>query len=145
MTDEPDQCLPQRADPAPARAMVSERSARRALVVEADPVTRRLCRDVLESSGFAVAVVDSGIAAVVAAREGRPDLIVMDLQLRDVPGSEAIAWLRSNPALRSMPIIMIAANDDGAAVTLAGPGAVLRKPLSATIIRSTIQQVLRQS
>jgi CheY-like chemotaxis protein len=118
--------------------------ARRALVVEADPVTLRLCRSVLESSGFVVDAVDSGIGAVVAAREGRPDLILMDLQLRDVPGGEAIGWLRSNPALRSTPIIVIAANgvdDDELAAAL--PGASLRKPLSSAAIRRTIQDVLK--
>ena len=118
--------------------------SRRALVVEADPAALRLCRNVLESSGFVVDTVDSGIAAVVAARQGRPDLILMDLQLRDVPGGEAIAWLRSNPALRSTPIIVITANgvdDDELAAAL--PGAALRKPLSSAAIRRTLQDVLK--
>jgi CheY-like chemotaxis protein len=118
--------------------------SRRALVVEADPVTLRLCRNVLESSGFVVDAVDSGIAAVVAARQGRPDLILMDLQLRDVPGGEAIGWLRSNPALRSTPIIVITANgvDDGE-FAAALPAASLRKPLSSAALRRTLQDVLK--
>jgi CheY-like chemotaxis protein len=37
-----------------------------------------------------VDAVDSGVAAVMAARENKPDLILMDLQLRDVAGREAI-------------------------------------------------------
>ena len=84
--------------------------ARRALVVGADSATLQLCRDALENSGFAVDAVDSGIAAVVAARESPPDLVLMDVQLRDVPGREAIVWLRSNPALQSTPIIVLATN-----------------------------------
>jgi CheY-like chemotaxis protein len=116
---------------------------RRALVVESDPVTLRLCRDVLESSGFVVDAVDSGIAAVVAARKGRPDLILMDLQLRDVPGGETIAWLRSNPALRSTPIIVITANAGDHAAFAAGPGATLRKPLLPATIRRTIDEMLK--
>jgi len=43
--------------------------------------------------------VDTDIAAVVAAREELPDLILLDIQLRDVPGHEAIKWLRSTAAL----------------------------------------------
>ena len=120
-----------------------EPSPRRALVVEADPVTLRLCRDVLESSGFLVDAVDSGIAAVVAARKGRPDLILMDMQLRDVPGGEAVAWLRSNPALRSTPIIVLAANAGDDAALAAGLGAALRKPLSPATIRRAIHEVLK--
>jgi CheY-like chemotaxis protein len=119
-------------------------SGQRALVVEADPVTLRLCRDVLESSGFVVDAVDSGIGAVVAAREGLPDLIFLDLQLRDVPGGEAIGWLRSNPALRSTPIIVLTANaGDDADLVAARPGASLRKPLSPATIRRTIREVLK--
>jgi len=114
-----------RPRPAPVRASVSasdaspseDRPLRRALVVEAEPVTLQLCRDTLENSGFVVDAVESGIAAVVSAREGLPDVIVMDVQLRDVPGREAIAWLRSNPALRSTPIIVLTANaEDEASV-----------------------------
>lgn len=120
-----------------------QRPARRALIVETDPVTLRLCRDVLENWGFVVDAVDSGIAAVVAARQGQPDLIVMDLQLRDVPGGEAIGWLRSNPALRATPIIVITATAaDKADLAVAWPGASLRKPLSSAAIRRTLREVL---
>jgi CheY-like chemotaxis protein len=128
----------------PSRASLSERSKRRALVVEADPVTLRLCREVLESSGFLVDAADSGIAAVVAAREGHPDLILVDLQLRDVPGGEAIGWLRSNPALRSTPIIVLTANAaDDADLIAVRPASSLRKPLSPAAIRRAIRQLFK--
>jgi len=126
-----------------ASSMESQ-SRRRALVVEAEPTTLRLCRDALESSGFVVDAVDSGIAAVVAAREALPDLIVMDLQLRDVPGREAISWLRSNPALRSTPIIVLTTNaEDDAGLAATRPGASLRKPVSPGTIQRTIREVLK--
>jgi two-component system, chemotaxis family, chemotaxis protein CheY len=121
-----------------------ERSGRRALVVEADPGTLRLCRDALESSGFVVDAVDSGIAAVVVARKRFPDLIFMDLQLRDVPGREAIGWLRSNPALRSTPIIILTTNaEDDSVLAATRPGASLRKPVSPAAIRRAIRELLR--
>ena len=124
--------------------MSSPQLRRRALVVEADPATLQLCRAVLESSGFVVDAVDSGIAAVVAAREGLPDLILMDLQLRDVPGREAIGWLRSNPALRSTPIVVLTANaEEEADLVATRPGASLRKPVSPAAIQRTIREVLQ--
>jgi CheY-like chemotaxis protein len=83
----------------------------------------------------------AGIAAVVAARESPPDLALVDVQLRDVPGREAIGWLRSNPALQSTPIIVLTTNaeDD---VVLARPYASLPKPVSPAAIRRTIREVL---
>jgi len=120
------------------------RSQRRALVVEAEPATLRQCRDVLESCGFLVDAVDTGLAALVAARAGLPDLILLDLQLRDVPGREAIEWLRSNPALRSTPIIVLNTSADDEA-NLAGilPGAMLRKQASSAALRRSIQELLK--
>jgi CheY-like chemotaxis protein len=113
---------------------------RRALVVEADPAVLQVARVVLEGAGFAVDAVDSGIAALVAARDGRPDLIIMDQQLRDVSGREAIGWLRSNPALQETPIILLTAGTaDEAVVALAQPGAALRKPASRAALQRTIQ------
>jgi two-component system phosphate regulon response regulator PhoB len=117
--------------------------ARRALVVGADSATIQLSRDALESSGFAADAVDSGIAAVVAARESPPDLVLVDVQLRDVPGREAIGWLRSNPALQSTPIIVFTTNaEDDVVPTLAPPYASLPKPVSPAEIRRTIREVL---
>jgi CheY-like chemotaxis protein len=117
--------------------------ARRALVVGADSATLQLCRDALESSGFAADAVDSGIAAVVAARESPPDLVLVDVQLRDVPGREAIGWLRSNPALQSTPIIFLTTNaEDDVVPTLARQYASLPKPVSPAAIRRTIREVL---
>jgi DNA-binding response OmpR family regulator len=116
-----------RVEPPPTAS--SSLPARRALVVGGDSATLQLCRDALESSGFAADVVDSGIAAVVAARESPPELVLVEVQLRDVPGHEAIGWLRSNPALQSTPIIILTTNaeDD---VVLARPYASLPKPVS---------------
>jgi CheY-like chemotaxis protein len=121
-----------------------DRPPRRALIVDAEPATLRLCREVLEDSGFVVDAVDSGIAAVVAARAALPHLILIDLQLRDVPGREAIGWLRSNPALRSTPIIVPTTNDeDDADLAATRPGTSLRKPVSPVKIRRTISEVLK--
>jgi two-component system, cell cycle response regulator DivK len=122
----------------------SECVGRRVLVVESEPATLQMCRSVLEGSGFVVDAVDSGIAAVVAAREELPDVILMDLQLRDVPGREAIGWLRSNPALKSTPIIVLTDYaEDEAELAATRPGASLRKPLSPAMIRRMIREVLK--
>jgi two-component system, cell cycle response regulator DivK len=128
----------------PSPRTSGDRLPRRALVVEPEPATLRLCRDVLESFGFVVDAVDSGIAAVMAARKELPDLILMDLQLRDVPGREAILWLRSNPALCATPIIVLANNAESAAdLPETGPGASLRKPVSSATVQRAIYEVLK--
>ena len=134
---------PNEKDNAVTHDVLSPRPLWRALVVGADPVTLRFCRDALKCSGFAVDAVDSGIAAVVAAREDLPDLIFVDVQLRDVPGREAIRWLRSNPALQSTPIIVLTTNaEEDAAPDLTRPGPSLLKPVSLAALRRVIREVL---
>jgi CheY-like chemotaxis protein len=110
--------------PAPTTPAASERFTRRALVVDEDTMALRVCREVVEKAGFAVEAVDSGVAAVISARDRRPEFIFIAPQLRDVPGSKAVEWLRANPALRAIPIV------------------VLPKPVTAGAIRQCIHDVL---
>lgn len=130
------------AVPSPAASL--DRRGQRALLAVVDPTTLRRCRDVLEGWGFTVTAVDAGIAAVIAARNGPPHVIFMDMQLRDAPGREAIEWLRSNPALQSTPIIVLTGGvDDEANLTEIGPAAFLRKPVSLGTIQRSINEALK--
>jgi CheY-like chemotaxis protein len=117
---------------------------RRALVAATDPATLRRCRDILEGFGLTVTAVDSGIGAVVAARDSLPDLILIDGQLRDVPGREAIRWLRSNPELVSIPIIVLSMNAKDDAIPAVAPSdLLLRRPVPPETLRRMIREVLK--
>ena len=106
----------------------------------AEPRLLRLCRDVLAAEGFTVDAVDSGIGALVTVRERRPDLVLIDLQLRDVPGREAAGWLRSDPALQSSPIITVVDSAEaGKFMPASEPGTILRSSLSRETIRRAVQ------
>jgi CheY-like chemotaxis protein len=113
-----------------------QRNLRAALLVSADANRRRACREIFEKLGFTVADVDSGVAAVVSARDRAPDVILVDEQLRDVPGDEAIGWLRSNPVLASTPIISSSA---GLARNKAD---VIICPFTLQMIQQTVNQLL---
>lgn len=131
---------------APASSERARYLGRRALVVEADLGTRELCRGLLEGLGFTVEAIDTGVAAVTTACRETPDVILLDLQLRDVPGLELVKWLRSNRALRSVPMIAISAlaiaRDDRRLIE-SGVSALLRKPVSPSMIESAIREVLK--
>lgn len=115
----------------------------RALIVEPEATTLRLCRDALETSGFVLDAVDSGIDALIVARERHPDVILIALQLRDVPGLLAIEWLRSNAELQTVPIIVLTTDaDDEAELETIRPGMSLRKPVSQASIRRAVNTVL---
>lgn len=115
------------------------RAGRHALVVENEAGTRNLCRQVLENRGFSVDAVSSGVEALALARQRRPDLIVIALQLNDARGPEVMGWMQANPALKSIPVVIMgAASEDSSSLRANGAKAVLQKPVSPAAIEEAI-------
>ena len=81
------------------------------LVVEDERKIRELLRSYLESDGLTVVTTGSGAEAITLAREARPDLIILDLRLPDVPGEDVAREVR---AVSKIPIMMLTAKADTA-------------------------------
>jgi len=115
-------------------------AGRHALVVENEAGTRNLCRQILEKSGFTVDAVNSGVEALALARQRRPDLIILALQLNDAHGRQVMDWMQANPALKSAPIIVMgAASEDFSSLQAHGAKAVLPKPVSQAAIEDAVK------
>ncbi|MGO8867683.1 MAG: response regulator [Alphaproteobacteria bacterium] len=123
-------------------------AGRRALVVEHDGETRSRYRTLLEGLGFQVRSVERGAAAIEAAREVLPDVVLMDVQLSDVSGLEAARWLKSEPALRAIPVIasstMTFAKGDRA-LAESGVNVLLHKPVPSQHLSRAIHAVLEDA
>ena len=65
---------------------MSENSAKTVLVVEDNELNMKLFHDLLESQGYGILQTKDGMEALSLAREHRPDLILMDIQLPEVSG-----------------------------------------------------------
>ena len=111
---------------------------RRALVVDTRPTTRRLCRETLEGAGFTVTEADSGVAAITSARDQPPDIILLGRQLRDASGREVMDWLRSSPASRSTPIVLLGTRAEDAALLKIPAIAGIGDSVSAGAIRHAV-------
>ena len=81
------------------------------LVVEDERKIRELLRSYLEHDGLAVLSTGSGAEAIQQARQSRPDLILLDLRLPDVPGEDVAREVR---AFAPVPIMMLTAKTDTA-------------------------------
>jgi DNA-binding response OmpR family regulator len=79
------------------------------LVVDDDQGIVRLLRAYLEQEGYQVSAAYDGETALHILRRERPDLLLLDLMLPDRDGWEVTRIVRSEPSLRSIPIIMITA------------------------------------
>ena len=107
--------------------------AKRILVVEDNDLNRKLFCDVLRANGFAVEPVADGLEAIGKAREFVPNLVIMDIQLPNVSGLELIAGLKSDTALRTIPVLAVTAyagKGDEERIREAGADSYLAKPVS---------------
>ena len=81
----------------------------RILVVEDNVLNLKLVRDVLQVAGFEVIEATTGEQGIMLAIEGRPDLILMDLQLPGIDGSEALRAIRQDPRTTAIPVVAVSA------------------------------------
>ncbi len=82
-------------------------SAHTILVVEDNPITRKMVRVALESEGYAVVEAGDGRSAHAAAGEQRPDLIILDYVLPDTDGMRLLADLRREPGCEDVPALVV--------------------------------------
>ena len=85
----------------------------RVLVVDDEPAIRRFLRAGLSSQGYVVNELEEGLPAVDIARRKGTDLIVLDLGLPDIDGTEVIGRIRTGGS--SVPIIVLSSRNDEAA------------------------------
>ena len=114
------------------------------LVVEDERKIRELVRDYLEREGLGVLTTSSGAEAIALAREARPDILVLDLGLPDVPGEEVAREVRR---FSSLPIVMLtakAAEDDRIRGLELGADDYLTKPFSPRELVLRVLAVLRR-
>src|SRR6187399_3172176 len=84
----------------------------RILVVEDEPDLQRVLDYNLRQGGHEVTVTRLGLEGVKLCREQRPDLVLLDLMLPDVPGTEVCKQLKEHAATRGTPVIMLTAKGE---------------------------------
>jgi two-component system, cell cycle response regulator DivK len=103
------------------------------LVVEDNDRNMKLFRDVLLASGYRTLEATTGASALAAALEHRPDLVLMDIQLPDIDGIEALDRLRADERTASVPVLALTAQTmegDRERFLAAGFDGYLSKPVN---------------
>jgi len=103
------------------------------LVVEDNPLNLKLLRDVLIHAGFDVVEARSGEDGVARAMEFRPDLILMDLQLPGIDGTQAMRMIKGSPIGSDVPVVALTAfamSEDRERALRSGFDGYLSKPIS---------------
>jgi len=123
----------------------ARRAGKRVLIVEDNDLNMKLFNDLLEAHGYQTLQTRDGVEALQMAREHRPDLILMDIQLPEVSGLEVTKWIKEDEELRSIPVIAVTAfamKGDEEKIREGGCEAYIAKPISVMSFLSTVDQFL---
>jgi two-component system cell cycle response regulator DivK len=115
------------------------------LIVEDNELNMKLFHDLLDAHGYRTVQTRNGMKALELAREHRPDLILMDIQLPEVSGLEVTKWLKEDEDLRSIPVIAITAfamKGDEERIRSGGCEAYISKPISVSQFLDTVKKFL---
>ena len=121
--------------------------SKRILVVEDQPDSRQIIRDMLAGTDYEITEAENGEEALTAIEKQRPDLILMDIQLPIMDGYTATNQIKANPALRSIPIIAVtsyALAGEETKARAAGCDDYVTKPFSPWQLLAKIRQYLPQ-
>ena len=102
------------------------------LIVDDNQKNLTLARDVLRAAGFRTLEANSGADGVALAAEHLPDVILLDMRLPDMDGTDAAQALRGGPRTARIPIVALSAlrfEDDGDWLLAAGFDGYLEKPI----------------
>jgi two-component system phosphate regulon response regulator PhoB len=118
------------------------------LIADDDPDIRDLVAFKLEQAGFAVAAVEDGLAALSAARDAPPDLIVLDVMMPGMSGIDVCRELRAHAATAKLPVILLTARvQEGDMEVGFGAGAddYVVKPFSPRELISRVEALLART
>lgn len=119
--------------------------SKKVLIVEDNELNMKLFHDLLEAHGYETLQTREGLKAIDIAREHRPDLILMDIQLPEVSGLDVTKWLKSDEDLSGIPVVAVTAfamKGDEERIREGGCEGYLSKPITVTSFIETIRKFI---
>jgi two-component system, cell cycle response regulator DivK len=118
--------------------------AKKVLVVEDNELNMKLFCDLLDAFGFQTVESRDGLKAVDLARQHKPDLIIMDIQLPEVSGLDLTRWIKDDTSINKIPIMAVTAfamRQDERLVREAGCEAYMSKPIQMMPFIDTVRRL----
>ena len=119
--------------------------AKTVMIVEDNVLNMKLFSDLLQANGYDTLQAKDGRSVLTMAREHRPDLIVMDIQLQGISGLDITKMIKSDDQLKDTPVIAVTAfamKGDEKKIREAGCDAYISKPISVPRLMETISMFL---
>ena len=116
------------------------------LIVDDNANNRKLTRDVLEFSGFGILEAAGGVEGVALAQEHVPDVVLMDIRMPDLSGTEALKLLKEDSRTAQIPIVAHTSSTmrgDEERFLAEGFDGYLQKPISVREFPDQVRGYLR--
>ena len=119
--------------------------AKKVLIVEDNELNMKLFHDLLDAQGYKTLQTREGLQALALARQHRPDLILMDIQLPEISGLEVTKWLKDDEELSHIPVVAVTAfamKGDEERLRQGGCEAYISKPISVVHFLEVVRKHL---
>lgn len=123
-------------------------AVKRVLIVEDNELNMKLFHDLLEAHGYQTIQTRNGRDALKLARQHKPDLVLMDIQLPEVSGLEVTRWIKDDAELRSIPVVAVTAyamKGDEERIRQGGCEAYISKPISVLGFIETVREFIGEA
>jgi two-component system cell cycle response regulator DivK len=117
------------------------------LIIEDNEKNMKLARDVLQAKGYQTLEAVTGEEGVKLAKEKKPDLVLMDIQLPGINGIEAFKQIRGDVKTKAIPVVALTASvtpTDRSAITAAGFDAFIGKPINLKEFLETVKRLVEK-
>jgi len=125
--------------------MAGEPARKKVLIVEDNELNMKLFRDLLTVHGYDTVETQDGRVAVDMVRTHQPDLVLMDIQLPQISGLDIIRSIKTDDALKAIPVVAVTAfamKGDESKIRSGGCEAYISKPISVASFLETVRAFL---
>lgn len=116
------------------------------IVIEDEPEAAELFSEMMRVSGFRVVKLSSSTPAMETILSEKPDVVILDVMMPDVSGLEVLRYMRREPSLQSIPVVIVSAKGMPADIRTAmdaGASLYLTKPVGFLELKQAVEQALQ--
>jgi DNA-binding response OmpR family regulator len=118
------------------------------MIIEDEPEAAELFGEMMRVNGFRVLKMFASAPAIPMIRQEKPDVIILDVMMPDISGLEVLRYMRREPDLVSIPVIVVSAKSMPSDIKVgleAGASMYLTKPVGFLDLKHAVERVLQQA
>lgn len=116
------------------------------MIIEDEPDAAEMFAEMMRVSGFHVVKVTSSTPAMGMLAQEKPDVVILDVMMPDVSGLEVLRYIRREPAIAQIPVIVVSAKSLPSDIKIgmdAGATAYLTKPVGFMDLKQAVDNAIR--